>query len=256
MEKGLLLLPLLFIMIVPLSLQSQEEEKKTDEKEKKKVLVFHKTEGFWHNSIPTGFAAIEDLGEEHGFEVEITKDADDFHKDDLKENDLIIFLSTTGNVFDDEEKAGFKEYMETGGNFFGIHAAADTEKEWDWFTQLIGGVFEDHPKVQAADVINNAPGHPAVAHLPKVWSRTDEWYNYKKLNPENKVLLYLDEDSYEGGAHGDEHPIAWYRELEWGGVSIYTGGGHTIQSYWESAFREHLLRCIFFALDEDVSMME
>lgn len=247
-------LPLLFIVLSPASMQAQEE--KDDEKEKKKVLVFYKTEGFWHKSIPTGFSLIEDLGEDHGFEVEITKDADDFHKDDLQENDLIIFLSTTGKVFDDEEKAGFKAYMENGGNFFGIHAAADTEKDWEWFSELIGGVFENHPKVQAADVINNAPEHPTVAHLPKVWNRTDEWYNYRDLNPEMNVLLYLDEDSYKGGENGEEHPIAWYRELKWGGVSIYTGGGHTIQSYLEPAFREHLLRCILFALDEDVSMVE
>lgn len=250
------MLPLLGLMIFSWVMQSQETGNDTGKKEKKKVLVFYKTEGFWHESIPAGIDVIEALGEENGFEVEMTKDADDFHKDDLKENDLIIFLSTTGNVFDDQEEAGFKEYMENGGNFFGIHAAADTEKDWDWFTQLVGGVFESHPKVQPAEVINNAPDHPTVAHLPRIWNRTDEWYNYKKLNPDMQVLLYLDENSYKGGKNGEEHPIVWYRELEWGGVSIYTGGGHTIQSYWEPAFREHLLRCILFALGEDTSMVE
>jgi len=227
---------------------AQEKEEKEDKKE---VLVFHKTDGFWHNSIPTGRDFISDLGEEYDFKVTTTKDADDFLEDDIENYDLIIFLNTTGNVFDDEEQEGFKKYIENGGNFFGIHAAADTEGDWPWFVELVGGFFDGHPEVQEAEIKVNMPEHPTLAHLPKVWTRTDEWYNYKNLNPEMQVLLYLDENSYEGGTNGDEHPIAWFRETGHGGVSVYTGLGHTIQSYIEPLFQEHILQSILFALGED-----
>jgi hypothetical protein len=40
-----------------------------------KVLVFSKTEGFRHSSIPAGIVAIEQLGNENGFIVEATEDA-------------------------------------------------------------------------------------------------------------------------------------------------------------------------------------
>ncbi len=247
---------LFFMMVFTFSLPGifMAQEKNEEEKEEKSVLVFYKTEGFWHESIPTGCDMIESLGEDHGFKTEITKDAADFRKDDFMDYDLVIFLSTTGNVFDEKEQAGFKKYMEEGGNFFGIHAAADTEPDWEWYRELVGGFFAGHPAVQSADVINNAPNHPTVSHLPERWSRVDEWYNYETLNPDNKILLYLDENSYEGGTNGKEHPIAWYRELDAGGVAIYTGGGHTSESYWELEFQEHLLRCIKFALDEEVSI--
>ena len=224
--------------------------KDEDEKDQKEVLLFYKTEGFWHNSIPTGRTFIEDLGEDHDFEVTSTKDADNFHSEDLKKYDLVIFLNTTGNVFDEKEQEGFKNYIENGGNFFGIHAAADTEGDWPWFVELVGGFFDGHPEVQQADIKLNMPKHPAVSHLPKVWTRTDEWYNYRNLNPKMQVLLYLDENSYQGGTNGEEHPIAWFRETGHGGVSIYTGLGHTIQSYIEPLFQEHILQSILFALDK------
>ena len=240
-------LSLCFISQNPGFAQEVEEQVKND---KDKVLVFYKTEGFWHKSIPTGRSFIADLGEDHDFEVIATKDADDFNEKNLAKFDLVIFLSTTGNVLDEKEQEAFKKYIENGGNFFGIHAAADTEYEWPWFGELVGGYFAGHPEIQEADIYVNMPEHPAVSHLPKIWTRTDEWYNYKNLNPEMQVLLYLDENSYEGGTNGEEHPIAWFRETGYGGVSIYTGLGHTIQSYIEPGFKEHILQSILYALDK------
>ncbi|MGY5845882.1 ThuA domain-containing protein [Salegentibacter sp. HM20] len=227
------------------------QEKEAEEKEEKKVLVFYETKGFWHESIPAAYSIIEDLGEENGFDIKTDGDSSDFNDEDLEEYALVIFLSTTGDVLNDEEQQAFERYIENGGSFFGIHGAADTEYDWPWYGELVGGYFDGHPEVQRAEVIIEMPEHPTVSHAPNPWSRVDEWYNYKNLNPNNKVLMRLDESTYEGGTNGENHPIAWYRELPGGGISIYTGGGHTIQSYMEPNFQEHILRCILFALGED-----
>jgi len=50
----------------------------------------------------------------------------------------------------------------------------------------------------------------------------------------------LDESMYSGGTMGADHPIAWCHRFQ-GGRAWYTGGGHTIESYSEPAFRRHLL---------------
>ena len=42
-----------------------------------RVLVFTKTTGFRHDSIPAGIAAIRRLGREHGFSVERPRTSDD-----------------------------------------------------------------------------------------------------------------------------------------------------------------------------------
>lgn len=245
-------LMMIIALMLPLNINAQKEK----EKEKKEVLVFYKTEGFWHESIPTGHATIEDLGEENGYEVKLSRDGDDFNEKDLEKFAVVIFLNTTGDVLNDEEQAAFEKYIANGGSFFGIHAAADTEFDWSWYGELVGGYFDNHPEVQRAKVTVEIPDHPAVSHLPNPWSRVDEWYNYKNLNPENIILLSLDETTYSGGENGEEHPIAWYRDLPGGGVSIYTGGGHRIQSFIEPDFREHISRCILFALGDNDLIIE
>src|SRR4051794_37356767 len=65
---------------------------------KSKVLVFTKTAGFYHNSIPDGVAAIQKLGVENNFDVDSTRDASYFNEDSLKKYSAVIFLSTTMNV--------------------------------------------------------------------------------------------------------------------------------------------------------------
>ncbi len=213
------------------------------------VLIFNKTEGYHHESIPTGTATIKKLGDLNNFKVTETDDAGQFTENNLKKYQLVIFLSTTGNVLNEAQQKAFEDYMNLGGNFFGIHAATDTEYDWKWYGDFVGAYFLSHPKIQEANVIIEKPLHPTVAHLPKIWTRTDEWYNLKDISPKINVLLSLDETSYEGGENGETHPIAWYKELEGGGKSIYTGGGHTEESYSEPDFQEHLLQFILFALE-------
>src|ERR1044071_3430452 len=75
------------------------------------VLVFYKTAGFVHSSIPNGIAAIQKLGNENGFNVDTTNNAAFFNDDSLKRYAAVIFLSTTGDVlnFRSEERRVGKE---------------------------------------------------------------------------------------------------------------------------------------------------
>ena len=61
-----------------------------------RALVFSKTTGFRHDSIPAGIAAIRSLGEERGFQVDATEDATVFTDAILQQYDVVVFLSTTG----------------------------------------------------------------------------------------------------------------------------------------------------------------
>lgn len=129
----------------------------------------------------------------------------------------------------------------------GVHAATDTEYEWPWYGKLVGAYFTNHPKVQKAIIKVTDKKHPSTKLLPDVWEHTDEWYNFKDINPDMKVLAWLDEKSYEGGTNGNEHPIAWYHEYD-GGRAFYTGLGHTEESYSDPLFLKHLLGGIQYAI--------
>lgn len=215
--------------------------------ERPRVLVFSKTKGYRHESIDTGKVVLMQLGKTHGFEVDTTEDASFFNDDVLKRYQTVIFLSTTMDVLDVPQQDDFKRYIESGGGFVGIHAAADTEYEWPWYGRLVGAWFKSHPKTQQATVRKVKPF--GDDHVPDTWTRTDEWYNYKKISPDIQVILNLDESSYEGGENGENHPIAWYHEFE-GGRAFYTGMGHTKESYADSTFLGHLMEGIKYAMGD------
>lgn len=214
------------------------------------VLVFSRTAGFRHASIPDGIAAIRALGETEGFAVDATEDPDLFTEERLEKYGVVVFLSTTGDVLNDEQEKAFEGFIAKGRGYVGIHAAADTEYDWPWYGKLVGGYFKSHPPVQAADVHVVDRDHPSTAHLPEVWRRTDEWYNYRQ-NPRGTVhvLMEVDESSYLNGEMGDDHPIAWCREFG-GGRAFYTGGGHTSESFSEPEFMQHVLGAIRWAAGE------
>ncbi|MEM8848219.1 MAG: ThuA domain-containing protein [Bacteroidota bacterium] len=217
------------------------------------VLAFTKTTGYRHESIEKGVHTLRQLGRKHNFIVLQTETSEDFTAQNLKNYKLVVFLSTTGDVLNAQQQKVFENYIKSGGSFMGIHAASDTEYNWPWYGKLVGGYFESHPNdpnIRSAKIDVVTKEHPSTAHLPDTWSRNDEWYNYKNLNPAIAVLLNLDESSYEGGTNGKNHPIAWYHEYD-GGKAFYTGGGHTKESFDEPDFRQHLLGGILWSLGRE-----
>lgn len=214
---------------------------------KPRILVFTKTAGFYHESIPAGVAAIEKLGKENGFDTDTTSDAALFTDETLRQYSAIVFLNTTGPLFNTHQRIALERYIQAGGGYVGIHAATDAEYDWGWYTRLAGGNFESHPRQQEAKLIVKDKNHPSTKHLPDVWTRKDEWYNFKKLNKDVHVLISIDENSYEGGKNGNDHPMAWYHDYD-GGRAFYTELGHTIESYSEPLYLQHILGGIQYAI--------
>jgi glucose/arabinose dehydrogenase/type 1 glutamine amidotransferase/cytochrome c551/c552 len=215
------------------------------------VLVFSKTMGFRHSSIPAGIKAIQKLGSENKFAVDTTENAAVFASDSLKKYAAVIFLSTTGNVLDAAEEAGFERYIQAGGGFVGVHAATDTEYDWGWYGKLVGAYFTSHPAVQEADFVIKDNDFPATAFFTdSIWHRKDELYNFKKLNPDVNVLISIDEKSYKGGENGNNHPMSWYHDYD-GGRAFYTELGHTDESYSDEKYLKHLLGGIYYAMGDN-----
>ncbi|MDH2425292.1 ThuA domain-containing protein [Sphaerisporangium sp. TRM90804] len=205
------------------------------------VLVFSKTAGFRHDSIPTGIQAIRDLGAANSFTVTATEDANAFTTANLAQYETVVFLSTTGDVLNATQQTAFESYIRGGGGYVGVHAAADTEYDWPFYGQVAGAYFASHPAIQQVNSRTENRAHPATAHLPQTWTRTDELYNYR-TNPRTsaRVLATLDESSYSGGSMGADHPITWCKTID-AGRSFYTGFGHTQSSFAEAGFRAQLL---------------
>ncbi|GLV56705.1 hypothetical protein KDH_35440 [Dictyobacter sp. S3.2.2.5] len=211
------------------------------------ILIFSKTAGYRHASIENGIAAIKQLAATHHVEVQVSEDAAFFTAENLARYRAVIFLNTSGNIFDDDQKAALKHYIHAGGGYVGVHAASDTEHDWPWYGQLVGAFFTNHPQIAQATVHVDDPKTSSTSMLPAQWVRTDEWYNFQE-NPRGHVhvLLTVDEKTYQGGTMGSDHPLAWYHDFE-EGRSWYTAMGHTPESYSEPLFLAHLWGGISYA---------
>jgi type 1 glutamine amidotransferase len=212
-----------------------------------RALVFSRTAGFRHQSIPTGGAAVAAVGAAHDFAVEATEDASAFSDVNLARFRVAVFLNTTGDVLDDAQQAAFERYIRGGGGFVGIHSASDTEYDWGWYHGLLGATFKNHPAIQEAVVNILDRTHVSTRDLAPRWLRTDEWYNHRASPPADAHLLAaVDEATYTGGEMGALHPVSWFHAYD-GGRAWYTAMGHTACSYAESAFLGHLLGGILWA---------
>lgn len=217
--------------------------------QKKRVLIFSKTAGFHHHSIPAGIEAIKKLGSAGNFIADTTTNGVNFNLRNLKRYAAVIFLNTTGDVLDNTQQVAFENYIRSGGGFVGVHSATDCEYNWEWYGNLVGAYFGSHPAPQEAILTVMDASHISTRNLPEKWKRKDEWYNFKWIYGDLHLLITLDEGSYTGGTNGLNHPIAWYHEYD-GGRAFYTGLGHTDESYSEPLFLQHLLGGIKYAMGE------
>jgi len=218
-----------------------------------KLLIFSKTAGFRHDSIAAGIEAITKLGMatmpgvmDVGFTVDATEDPTRFTVMGLKPYKVVVFLNTTGHILEDDQRKIFTSFIEAGNGFVGVHSATDTEYDWAWYGKLVGAYFAGHPSPQKATVKVVDHAHFATFDLPDSFERTDEWYNFKSLGTDLHILMKLDEQSYQGGAMGADHPICWYHDYD-GGRAFYTEMGHTKESYTEPLYLKQLLGGILYA---------
>lgn len=219
-------------------------------KKKKKILVFSKTAGYRHKeSIVAGKKYIMELGSKNRFGVDTTENADAFTPENLKQYAAVVFLCTTGNVLNDQQQQAFEQFIKKGGGYVGTHSSADTEYDWAWFGELNGAYFKSHPRQQEAVFNVVDQNNIATAHLPKVWKRFDELYNFKWIGTDLHILITIDENSYTGGANGDDHPMAWYHDFD-GGRAFYTALGHDNKSWEDPLYLQHVLGGIKYAMGE------
>jgi len=256
MKHAFLMIKYLVAMAIIINFSSCSDKRSGNPR----ILVFSKTMGYHHESIADGNAAIKKLGNEHQFDVDTTTNAEMFNEDSLKNYAAVVFLSTTGDVLNNFQEAAFERYIQAGGGYMGIHAAADCEYDWGWYGRLTGAYFLSHPGIH--DTFPNIqpgvfnvvdPNNGATKDLPKEWKRTDEFYSFKKISPDIHVLLKVDEKTYHGGANGDNHPMAWFHDYD-GGRSFYTNLGHTKESFTEELYLKHILGGLQYAIGDNKAL--
>lgn len=217
------------------------------------LLLFSKTAGWHHEAINAGVNAIEHLGRKHHFTVFWTENADLVFKDEeLAKYEVIVFLLTTGDALNDQQQAVMERFIRSGHGYVGIHSASDTEYKWDWYTGMVGHMFQRHPQIQTATVKVENYNFPGMDRFAPRFLFTDEWYEFDASRSKNlNYLLSIDESTYETtDARKKEssrfHPLSWYQEYD-GGRAFYTALGHVSETYTDQNFLHHIYGGIYWA---------
>ncbi|HUF61791.1 MAG TPA: ThuA domain-containing protein [Verrucomicrobiales bacterium] len=239
------------------------------------VLVFSKTNGFRHGSIPAGAAALSMMGEAtKAFSVTHTEDDSFFEAGRLREFRAVIMLNTTGEVFrpaklpdnvkereaalqrEEVLKKSLVDFVQNGGGLAGIHSATDTYHGWKEYNDMMGGVFDGHPWHELVPVRNLRPDHPVNACFEgKGFEITDEIYQFRAdtASPEDRLMLLSLAPGWEGlskGKHANGfYPVSWVRDYGKGRV-FYCSLGHRDEIYWNPVILKHYLAGIQFVVGD------
>ena len=224
-----------------------------------KVLVYTKNgKGYVHDNIPSAVKAIQKLGNEKGFLVDISDDPNVFTEENLKQYTFLIFPSTNNDVFDtDAQRVNFRRYIEAGGGFVGLHSVTGTERNWDWFKMMLGGSFVWHAKFQPFTIRAIDKGHSSMQGVPPVWTKEDECYFTKEMYPGIRVVMAHDISTLKGDeAHmekvktysiqfPDYYPAVWYQHFDGGTIWITTLGHHK-KDYEDPVYVNHIFQGMNF----------
>jgi type 1 glutamine amidotransferase len=207
--------------------------------------------GYIHANIPSSVAAIEKLGAEHRFAVDVSDAPAVFTDANLKKYRALVFSNTNNEILDTaEQRAALQRYIRGGGGFAGIHSACGSMRDWPWFWSLIGGTFVRHPKLQEFTMKVVDRKHPSTAFLGETWRWTDEFYYLREMPASLRVLLEGDLTTLvdpQKPAGETSRPLAWYQHFE-GGRSWYTTLGHQKEAYSDPTFQKHILGGILWAM--------
>jgi type 1 glutamine amidotransferase len=193
-----------------------------DHRENFRILLFTRTAGFAHPSIPVAVGAIEQLGEQRHFGVDVTDDAGDFTPENLDGYAALVFISTTGNVLPEAgQRAALEGYIAGGGGFLGVHAASDMGSEvregWSFYRELVGAAFRGHTATHVwapADI-----GGGTIYEGPLSAAPPDaEWFGttirYRSWEPAHVDVEDRHSPAMRGWGRSEVRTDEWYGFIE------------------------------------------
>ncbi len=248
----------------------------------RKVLVFNRSWGYKHSSIPYGAKAFEIMGRKTGaFEVVVTDEDVLFEPANLKQFDAVVLNNTNNEIFlpenfeklspqakaeavkrDQMLKKSLVEFLSSGKGLAVVHAGVASFRNWPEFGEIVGARFDNHPWNSGSTVTLRVeePDHPVVAAFKDpFFVVTDEIYQVKAPYSRDRLRVLLSVDpkrtritpQQKKAIHREDMDFAmtWIKSYDKGRV-FYCALGHEHPLFWNPIVLQHYLDGIQFVLGD------
>ena len=222
----------------------------------RKLLIFNRCEGFYHDSIHCGAAALKMLGEKTGaYTAVISDDMAMFEPAKLNAFDAVVFNNTTALKFENpEHRQALLDFIRNGKGLVGFHGGADNLYNWPEGAALTGALFDGHPWGRCPVKIDD-PAHPLVkAFGGKGFWIDDEIYKFRTPYTREKLRVLLSMDAAKGdpnkqGRADGDNAVAWIQQVGQGRV-FYASLGHRHDIFWNPTILQFYLDGVQYALGD------
>ncbi len=273
-----ILVPLLSVAGAVLPAQSSDPNEKFTA-DRKHLLFLGGQRYYAHDAVSKAMYTMAKLGEESGlFDVMFRTDFRVVSKQQIPQYinaknlnyfDAVMFFTQGDFPLTEQQRADLLSFVrEDGKGLLVAHSGTDHNRwkfsaggnmsienqgGWPEFTEMIGGVFINHPWLQEVKINVEDRGFPATEHFPPSFEIEEEIYQIVKFSRDNvRVLMTLDVDSVDledpplGPVVREDldFAMAWAREAGKGRVFVSplghvfgTWDREDIQKMWLEAAR-------------------
>ena len=226
------------------------------------VLLYSKANGWVHeDAIAAAKEIFPRIAQKQNWKLMVSDDNTLFNTAQLSYFDVVIWNNVTGQTLDSLQRETFKNYIETGGGFVGIHGSGDNSHQWEWYDKnVIRTLFSHHPMQPQFQVgtLNKVGDSvfPATKDFPDQWKWEEEWYVFYEspkqhgstvlYNLDESELVMVGEQEDKQWGMGEDHPIVWYHCQKKGKV-FYTAMGHKGTYYRDTLYQQLLIEAVEWA---------
>lgn len=232
------------------------------------VLLYSKANAWVHeDAIAAAKEVFPSIAQKQGWKLIISDDSALFNTAQLSYFDVVVWNNVTGQTLDSIQRETFKNYIETGGGFIGIHGSGDSSQQWEWYQkQLIRAKFSHHPmqpqfQIGTLNKIGDSL-FPVTKNFPDQWKWEEEWYVFYEspkqygstvlYNLDESELVMVGEQEDKQWGMGEDHPIVWYHCQKKGKV-FYTAMGHKGIYYQDSQYQQLLIEAVEWAGNNSIN---
>lgn len=247
--------------------------------QQRRLLVFYRTDGFPHSSIPYFNKLFVELGRKTGaYTATLTQSYHDLSADSLKGYDAVFLNNTCRMNTPASVKAALQGFVKGGKGLAGNHGAGDNWQDWPEGLEMLGARFVCHPYGRVQVKVDDPQSPLTAVFGGKPFPFQDEIYAFKEPYSRVKlrVLLSIDypgspdvpkaeaelqrraaapeakpsDKEFVAAARPDhDYAIAWIRR--WGeGRVFYCSLGHVHEATWNPAIVRFYLAGIQYALGD------